>query len=290
MTRNPVRGSIRDLLLAGIDGLPVLPTVLSEIVKLDPTSSRCFEGIVQLAERDPLMAARIVTLANSARYQGRDPVLTVRGAVTRLGTRAVTDMLAALSLERVFSPTGPRARELWRHTLLTAVCSREVAKEVAPHLEPGQVYLAALLHDVGHFIMLDVAPEILTDPEGRLRTRKLLEAERSAYGLDHTQLGERAAKAWGLPAWLTRLIAGHHQVTTRLSPDLRPPAQMLQLGDYIASRFDFDGEQEDHEAAQQDLAERVEERFSSLVEGVSLLPIFPVMEAESARMLVALGF
>jgi HD-like signal output (HDOD) protein len=50
-------------------------------------------NIVEMVERDDLLARRIVRLANSAFFAGRSRVCTVRDAVVRVGTANLADAL-----------------------------------------------------------------------------------------------------------------------------------------------------------------------------------------------------
>ena len=223
-------------LLQGIGDLPVLPTVLTSVLQLDPAADDYFDRLVELAEHDPLFAARVIHLANTARYQRRGPaVLSVRTAVSRLGSRAAGEILTAMSVMRVFVPRTPAQRHLWLHALQAAIGSRRLAAATRATTDPGTIYLGALLHDVGRFVMLDVSPEELgqVDEAGFATPEELVAVEKGICGLDHATLGSKTARAWGLPDWICRFIAAHHHHPRRADPDLREALGVLQAADRI---------------------------------------------------------
>jgi len=216
----------------------VLPTILTEVSRLDPSRHDFFERLVELAEHDPLFAAQVIHVGNSVAYQGQaGPVLSVRVAIARMGSRAVREILMTMGLMRVFRARSDSARAMWLHSLQVAIASARFARETRARIDTGTMYLAALLHDVGRLVMLDVAPDPLGEvDETSFRTpAEIVAFERSVCGLDHARLGAKAAEAWGLPRWIVRFIQVHHCPKERVPADLIESLDLLHTADLLST-------------------------------------------------------
>ena len=197
-----------------IEGLPVLPFVLTRVLALNPKHEDYYSDLTKIVQIDPTFTTKLLCLVNSASAQRHGPVQDVPTAIARMGSKATAELLVQMSVIRVFVPRTDEHRSLWLHALHVAIVSREIAK--ATGLEGSssdEVYLAGLLHDIGRFVMFDMQKENVQlisdksweDPIG------LVHAERTICGTDHAQIGADAAKQWGLPATLTTLIELHHE-------------------------------------------------------------------------------
>ena len=278
---------MREALLRSIDTLPVLPTVLTTVMSLDPDAEDFFEELTALAEHDPLFAARVIQLANTALYHGSEPALSVQTAITRLGTRAVADILVSMSVMRVFVPRTPEVRSLWLHALHVAIGARRVAIRARLDTDVGLLYLAGLVHDVGRFIMLDVAPQDLhsVEEEGFETPGQLVDIERTVCGIDHASLGAQAASAWGLPQPIIQFIRKHH-----LDPSKHPPAQRgayecLQLVDHLSTHVLRHGYEEE---AVEDLAARLLFKMSLTISPARAAQIMPNVLREADAVMESL--
>ncbi|MGB5257508.1 MAG: HDOD domain-containing protein, partial [Woeseiaceae bacterium] len=77
-----------------IDELPLLPQVLVRILQLDTESDSFFEEFGKLTKEDPAFAVRVITLANSAASAPAVPVVSIRDALTRMGSHAIRGLVA----------------------------------------------------------------------------------------------------------------------------------------------------------------------------------------------------
>lgn len=282
--------TVTDDLLRNVEELPVLPSVLTEVLSLSPDRDDYFERLTELAERDPLFAARVITLANSARFAGRGACLSVRNAVTRLGSRTVADTLVALAVMRVFVPRSDGIKQLWRHALEVANMSVQLAH--ATRLKDKDlVYLAGLLHDVGRFVMLDLNPEDLglTDESDFKNPEELALQEEKAYGLDHAALGGRAATLWGLPSEIQRVIAVHHLPLRKIERDMRPLVMLIRMADDLSIWRHRAGDHPDPEQLYLELAEGALRRNPLDLRPQKIASLFELAVERSSEQVNALG-
>jgi len=196
-----------------IGELPLLPQVLVRILQLDPDANNYFEEFGKLTKEDPAFAVRLIALANSAASSPAVPVVSIRDALSRIGTEAIRNLVASLAVQRVFLPTKPSEVRLWQHSVFTAFASAMIA-EIAPDLkvDPGEAYLVGLLHDIGRFVMFEhAAPNLLKVDESHWETpEQLIEADVEVYTFTHSELGFRACSRWNLPDSICEVVRLHH--------------------------------------------------------------------------------
>lgn len=200
--------------LAGrVDELPLLPQVLVKIMQLDKEANDYFEQFEALAKEDPPFAVRVVALANSAASAPVSPITSIKESIIRMGAGTIGSLVASLSVQRVFVPTGSAQIGLWRHAVEAAVATSQIAQMVpALKLDPSHAYLAGLLHDIGRFVMLEHAEPNLqkVDETHWANPEELIQADMETFKFTHSELGYLACKKWGLPDILADVVRRHH--------------------------------------------------------------------------------
>jgi hypothetical protein len=122
--------------------------------------------IAKLIQAEPVLAARVVAVANSAAFNnsGRS-ISDVSGAVSRLGLRNVRSMATALMVRQMGASAGPgstlqrsMAAQLWEHTAHVSALARVLARHVT-HVDAEIAMFAGIVHDVGGFYLLSRSPD-----------------------------------------------------------------------------------------------------------------------------------
>lgn len=128
------------------------------------------EEISRVIAVEPLLAAHVVRLANSAMYRRSSrPVADVRSAVMQVGVSAVRPMALALIARQIAqggtAATRVQAEKLWRHTMEVAALAWALAADVHG-VSPDQALYAGLVHKLGSFYLIARAtdfPELLAE-------------------------------------------------------------------------------------------------------------------------------
>lgn len=122
------------------------------------------ETAAKLAQAEPLLAARIVALANSVVYNpyGRE-ISDLRSAISRLGFATVRTLTMALITRQMAGPSLPPAvrqlaDQLWEHSAHVAALARVLARRVT-HLDPEAALFAGIVHEVAGFYLLSLSHE-----------------------------------------------------------------------------------------------------------------------------------
>jgi HD-like signal output (HDOD) protein len=202
-----VKRLLRQLLSSPGYRPPVLPQVAVELVQLSQRPSVQFEEVVKLLAQDPVLAARTLSIAQSAAYAARSPILSLHQATVRLGLKGMRDLVleAALHLKVFRAPGYEQAMErLARHSAATAHVVRAVCRRT--RVDAEYAFLCGLLHDVGFAVGL-----LALAAEGRWRGAGF---EALAPVLDevHEEAAGIVTRLWKLPEAIQGVVARHHQV------------------------------------------------------------------------------
>ncbi len=202
-------------IINGIQDLPTLPLVAQKLrdVMEDPLSGA--EDAARVIEGDQSLAAKVLSLVNSAYYGLPREITKISEAVPLLGFRATSQLALGISVINLFNENdvGKFDREgLWRHSIGCAICAQMIAKK-AGYARPEDCFSGGLLHDVGKLVLDQFLHEELiaileqTD-KGDL---SFLDAERNRLGIDHAVIGEWLARKWKLPLPVVVSIRHHHE-------------------------------------------------------------------------------
>lgn len=150
---------------------PISFDIALRIRKLVDDPEQSIEKISAMINLDPLISAKLINQANSVAYNpGGQDVRNLRGAITRLGLKAVRSSVMAIAMRQLLRSKdmvdfAEIANRLWNHTLQCASAAYVLARRMT-RLNPDEAMLAGLLHDLGAFYMLYRATQY---PELRVR-------------------------------------------------------------------------------------------------------------------------
>lgn len=213
-----------------IEQLPLLPGVLFELMKCNPEDESFYDHMLALSQSDPPLATFILSYANSAAYNRAGRINDLQAALSRVGSTTILELLLALSVAKVFIPHRDTQKAIWLHSLEVANISACVAKIIDTGVKPSTAYLCGLLHDIGRFVLFQLAPDALndTDAKGWSSPTELVNVEQEVVGFNHAHVGYLTCKRLKLPAQVTNLIRYHHHYSA-----VRHPKVPLELKDSL---------------------------------------------------------
>jgi putative nucleotidyltransferase with HDIG domain len=157
--------------------------------------------------KDPVLAARVLGMANSALYGAMSPLRSVADAVVRLGTRTVRNVVVTVSMQSQFkSPDvyGDEGGRFMAHAVGTAYAAHLVAEKVRGDVE--EAFLCGLLHDIGKLVILKTAHQHQQTQGGTIRRDDL----QAALSRHHALCGALALGFWNLPDEVREIVRCHH--------------------------------------------------------------------------------
>jgi HD-like signal output (HDOD) protein len=208
------RNRVTDYLRENMDELqlPVLPLLAARIraVRNDPKGN--LNDVVHLVKTDQIIASKILSLANSARFGGLVEITDLKQAITRLGLTVTELLVTALENRRIYSSDNQELRpfleEFWKHALGVALTAQVLARTAK--MPEEEVFTAGLLHDFGYVLFLQGMTRMRT-PKVDLRQltmKAFLEVARP----DHAEIGSIYLEKNGLPVKLTTIVRHHEEV------------------------------------------------------------------------------
>lgn len=201
--------------------LPAFPRVVTDILATLDDENATIGTLVQHVERDPVITARVVSLANSAAlhaYPGAS-IRDVGTATSMIGISRVREIVLAVSLAE-FARDSRVSSYYWEHSVAVGVCAQELAKHTQVSLDYAMV--AGLLHDIGQLWMAKFYPREfqLVRTAVSCGTACINDVESEYFGLDHCQIGQALAEYWNLPPSVAAAIFHHHLPDAGLSEKL----------------------------------------------------------------------
>lgn len=224
--------------LQSITNLPTLPTILYEILAAVQDPDVDFGKLKQLVYRDPALVSRILRIANSAFYGRRSPTSSIETAFLTLGLNEVIAIISSVGVVNAFANVGGGAfdrRILWKHSLMTGMVARYLAKklELQPHTQ-NEEFIAGLLHDLGHIVILEYFPEEFGRIyEAEATTFDPLQKEEEELGCNHAEISGFIADRWRFSPSLTEVLRWHHEPE---KSSVRPVlTRLIHFSDRLAS-------------------------------------------------------
>lgn len=192
-------------------GIPPCPSVLGDFMAEANKEEPDFRRLSHLINKDVALAASVLKTINSPLYGLARKARTVHDALTLLGLKQTSRLIAGLLLRKAFaSSKSPAMFEYWDCSAKIALISAYLARELgAASLEEAHTF--ALFRDCGIPALLTRYPEyeelLMTTRKDNERRRTAM--EQAQFGFDHALVGSTLAQSWHLPAETWQAIRVH---------------------------------------------------------------------------------
>lgn len=215
---------LQELLQSALIGLPLLPEAASRAIELVENPKADIGRLSDLIRSDPPIAARFLSVANSALYSRGREVPSIQDALVRIGLSGSRDLL----LQIVYACSsvglthfGPQVRRSYDRAVVSGIVARAACSELG--IRYSDAYLIGLLHDLGEARIFRLLDRLDTPPSA---VEAAILVERY-----HTEAGEDIARAWKLPQDVVDVCGGHHR--SSLTQTL--PVRLVRIADLLAS-------------------------------------------------------
>lgn len=137
--------------------VPPLPGIVLRLQQELANEWVNIQKLSNLVRTDPTLAGSVLRVANSPYWRGTRQIVEIEEAIQRMGMetlRSITTVMAMRSAKiSDKGPAGSSMRDFWKHSLLVAVGSVQIARR-SPVDRQGleQVWMAGLLHDIGSLL------------------------------------------------------------------------------------------------------------------------------------------
>jgi putative nucleotidyltransferase with HDIG domain len=228
--------------------LPTIPVLLARILAVVDGDRSSARDLVDVMQRDQALAGRVLRLANSGFFGFSRQVSTLARAVMILGFTSVRSLALGVKVwETLIGHGNASLAALGEHSALVGAAARLIAQRTRS-ADPEEVFTAGLLHDIGRVVLTRKFPAEYAGIVARARDdgQSLIECERAAFGIDHTQAGAWLGETWALPKPIVEAATRHHDeigAATALGTSL-----IVNLANRLVHWTDLDGGIVDPEA------------------------------------------
>lgn len=198
----PTRSEIR----TGLSRLASLSPAMQAILPRLNDDAFDVNELADMVGQDPILAARVLRLANSPFYGLPRQVGSLREAVVVLGFSSLRSVVLSAGLIGAFAGSEAISR-----SLAVAAAARSLAQSLKR--DQNMAFTAGLLHNLGALLLGHFAADswqaLANEPVETAGAR--LQKEREIFGYDHCELGADIAGDWRFPASIQTAIRLHHQ-------------------------------------------------------------------------------
>lgn len=190
--------------------LPMVPKVVQVLIASFQDKNVNLDDIIDKVGHDQVLSARVLRLANSARFGGSRNVGSLDNAVVMLGFNNLRILVIASGIVGAsMAIPGFDLKGFWGRSFEMANTSRTLAPLAG--LDGPLAYSCGLLANIGELV-LHVA-----EPEKALHIDRLVDAgaerlatERMVLGMDLTEAGAELARRWNFPDDIQQAIRDQH--------------------------------------------------------------------------------
>lgn len=204
--------TVRKLLASQPIELPLFHPVALKLQRMLSDYDFTVDEVTLVANEDQSLASQMLKMANSPMYMGRTKVATIKEAVIRLGAQQVINIAIAASQAAAHSSDNPALnsymKELWLHSHAAALGARWLAHNCGMRGIADEIYLAALLHDVGKLYLLKAIERLVK--AGVISSMFDDELIMEIFEVMHVEQGYRLMQHWNFPAMYCDVIRDHH--------------------------------------------------------------------------------
>jgi len=187
--------------LASDAALPTYSPLASRLREMINTDKAAVGEVASLIGQDPLLAMKLLQMANSALYAGGGaPITTVENAISRIGMRSMVNVVEIVANRSLYMSENhvwlSALTRHWENGLTCAWASRILAERLR-FPGPDGIFSLGLLCGVGRLVLLHVLAQV--DPEGgNLATPEKQQATLAFVEANHARFGAAIMKRWEL--------------------------------------------------------------------------------------------
>ncbi|MCB0343759.1 MAG: HDOD domain-containing protein [Bdellovibrionales bacterium] len=219
---------------------PVRAKVVTELRNLVNSPKTTIGQITEVILREPSLGTRVLSLVNSAFYQGAQPIMTITQAVNRLGMRALSDLCAGFVLMQRFVPAAKRGgvfTDSLKKSILMSLVSSYLVREVGETGVKERGYLAGTFYNLGHLLLAYYFPQVYEAAGKRANAKNIdvLQSIQEVLGVSPLQLSLSIVDALEIPDYYRAVLAESHKSFDERNPE----SEYFTLANALATAEEF---------------------------------------------------
>lgn len=225
-----------DELFSKAQELPTIPKVVQELIASFEGDDYNIDELAKKVSLDQVLTAKVLRLANSAKFGASRNVETVNEAIVRMGFNSLRTLVLASGFTGAFkAPEGFDLKAFWRQSFARAELCRWIASYTKVDKEVA--FTCGMLSNIGdlmlHLLLPDKAQEIERVAE---KGGNKLELQESAWGFSADDVTAKLAAMWKFPPTIVEGVK--YQSTPHKAENDAPLAALISMASYILKAHD----------------------------------------------------
>ncbi|OQY41066.1 MAG: hypothetical protein B6229_00100 [Spirochaetaceae bacterium 4572_7] len=182
--------------------LPIIPKVVSDILKIPGNSQISSKEIQSILEIDQYLTARLLKIANSSYYVRQEQISSIKDAVTLIGLNKIKAIcLLIAGSEIIENKNSSFFHSLWEESINTAFIAKEIATKTGRGTIADDIFTGGILHNIGQAILYNFSNEKYDKVLLRLSDKKssLETLEQEEFGINNHSIATEVLKSWEFP-------------------------------------------------------------------------------------------
>ncbi|GAA6173473.1 hypothetical protein NBRC116592_31430 [Colwellia sp. KU-HH00111] len=199
-----------------LESLPLLPVSLTTIIEQLNDNEFDTDVLISLIQKEPLIAVKVIELANSSYYnKSHKEITNLKSAFLLLGSNGLIEGIINGFIAKL-TPQSPiyfkqYGNKIWQHCFTTGMIAKQLINNSPHKQESAQGYLIGLLCNMGDMIIYQLLIEAFNyvhpDCQPSSKAFKALLSKNSKRMTYHI------AKYWNLPPSILDALALQAQLT-----------------------------------------------------------------------------
>ena len=215
--------------------LPNIPKVIQTLIEKFNDSGSNADEISKNIQMDQVLSAKIMRLANSARYGAGRKIASIDSAVVMLGIDSLKTLVVASGVTGAFRDIdGFDKKEFWRDSFMIGSISKLIAKHT--QCDPETAFTCGMMHNIGELLIRMAKPEQAAQidnlvKEGAIRA----DLQENQFSYNYADVGAELAKRWNFPTDIVKAVK--QQVRPNDAEDYSPYSSIIYIANYLNSAF-----------------------------------------------------
>ena len=206
----------------------VLPEAVTKIKQLIDDGCASITEVADIINYDPMIAAQILKIANSALYKFPSVITTINKAIQVIGTDAAYDLVLAYGISHAFKELDNEETDFsqyWEQAVSCGLLAKYLAQET-PVKNPDKLFVCGLLHNIGELAVVKLDPLLAKRCSEFTQEQLPLALQQQNLGFAYSDISTELLKAWGIPVEIYGPISKQHDA---LTPAQSADERVLQL-------------------------------------------------------------
>lgn len=222
--------------------LPNIPKVVQELIENFNNPDVNADDISKKVQMDQVISAKVMRLANSARYGAGRKIASIDSAVVMLGFDSLKTLIVASGVTGAFKDIpGFDKKQFWRDCFMIASISKLVAKHT--DVDSETAFTCGMMHNIGELLIHIVHQETAVKIDNLVASgAKRTELQQNQFGYDYTEVGEELAKRWNFPEEIQ--LAIRQQADPNGFETFSALSSVVHIASYLNEAFKAEQEKE----------------------------------------------